>query len=71
MQNHILSIILFTPLVGAFVLLLMPKENKNAIRWVANIFALGGLLISLPLIPRFWATSTRILQPLPSRWKAA
>src|ERR1043165_2609767 len=53
MQNHILSIILFTPLVGAFVLLFVPKENKNAIRWIANIFALGGLLISLPLIPRF------------------
>src|SRR5882672_4285064 len=55
MQNHILSIILFTPLLGALVLLFMPKENKNAIRWVANIFALGGLLISLPLIPMFWA----------------
>ena len=55
MQNHILSIILFTPLLGALVLLFMPKENKNAIRWVANIFALGGLLISLPLVPMFWA----------------
>jgi len=55
MQNHILSVILFTPLIGAFVLLFVPKENKNAIRWVANIFALGGLLISLPLIPKFLA----------------
>jgi NADH-quinone oxidoreductase subunit M len=54
MQNHILSIILFTPLVGAIVLLFVPKENKDAIRWIANIFALGGLLISLPLIPMFW-----------------
>ena len=60
MQNHILSIILFTPLVGAFVLLFVPKENKNAIRWVANIFALGGLLISLPLIPRFWEVHTDV-----------
>ena len=51
MQNHILSIILFTPLLGAIVLLFVPKENKDAIRWIANIFALGGLLISLPLIP--------------------
>src|ERR1051325_4112459 len=58
MQNHILSIILFTPLVGAFVLLFVPKENKNAIRWVANIFALGGLLLSLPLSPRFWEVHT-------------
>src|ERR1700687_4985806 len=55
MQSHILSIILFTPLVGALVLLFVPKENKDAIRWIANIFALGGFLISLPLVPMFWA----------------
>ena len=36
MYNHILSIVLFTPLVGAILLLLMPKENKDAIRWVAQ-----------------------------------
>ncbi len=55
MQNHILSIILFTPLLGAIVLLLVPKENKTAIRWTANIFALLGFLVSLPLVPAFWA----------------
>src|SRR3954471_5919841 len=54
MQNHILSIILFTPLVGALLLLFVPKENKDAIRWIANIFTLGGFLISLPLVPLFW-----------------
>jgi len=54
MESHILSIILFTPLVGALLLLFVPKENKNAIRWIANIFALGGFLISLPLVPMFW-----------------
>ncbi len=54
MYNHILSIILFTPLVGALLLLFVPKENKEAIRWIANIFALGGFLISLPLVPWFW-----------------
>src|SRR6266481_1614417 len=55
MQNHILSIILFTPLVGAFVLFFVPGTNKAAIRWIANIFAIGGFLISLPLVPMFWA----------------
>jgi NADH-quinone oxidoreductase subunit M len=55
MQNHILSIILFTPLIGALVLLFVPKENKNAVRWIANLFSLGGFLISLPLVPWFWA----------------
>src|SRR5512146_1775416 len=54
MYNHILSIILFTPLVGALVVLLLPKDKENAIRWVANLFALAGLIVSLPLVPWFW-----------------
>jgi NADH-quinone oxidoreductase subunit M len=54
MHDHILSIILFTPLVGAILLLFVNKENKDAIRWIANIFALAGLLVSLPLVPWFW-----------------
>src|SRR5512146_1521454 len=55
MHNHILSIILFTPLVGAILLLFVPRENKKAVKWIANIFALAGLLVSLPLVPWFWA----------------
>src|SRR2546427_7563808 len=55
MKSHILSIILFTPMVGALLLLFVPGENKNAIRWIANIFALAGLLVSIPLVPMFWA----------------
>ena len=54
MYNHILSIILFTPLVGAVVLMLIPGERKNLIRWVANIFALLGFAVSLPLVSWFW-----------------
>jgi len=60
MANHILSIILFTPLVGAFIVLLLPKENKNAIRWVANVFAVAGLLVSIPLVPMFWAVKADV-----------
>src|SRR5438132_5964715 len=55
MQTHILSIVLFTPLVGALLLLFVPSEKKDAVRWIANILALGGFLISLPLVPMFWA----------------
>src|SRR5450755_1352796 len=73
MQNHILSIILFTPLVGAFLLLFVPKENKAAIRWIANIFALGGFLISLPLVPMFWsqmqsADRFKFMEGAPNNW---
>src|SRR3974390_1961081 len=59
MYNHILSIILFTPLVGAILLMLLPKENKDAIRWVGNIFGILGFAVSLPLIPWFWALKDR------------
>ncbi|MGA7576490.1 MAG: NADH-quinone oxidoreductase subunit M [Terriglobales bacterium] len=72
MQSHILSIILFTPLVGALALLFVPKENKNAIRWIANLFAFGGFLISLPLVPMFWAQrfepGFKFLEGTPNNW---
>ena len=73
MQNHILSIILFTPLVGALVLLFVPKEDKDAIRWIANLFSLGGFLVSLPLVPWFWAQlqSTdrfKFIEGTPNNW---
>src|SRR5271155_1064747 len=72
MQNHILSIILFTPLVGALVLLFVPKENKDAVRWIANFFALGGFLISLPLVPMFWAQrfmpGFKFIEGTPNNW---
>ncbi|MGA1999053.1 MAG: NADH-quinone oxidoreductase subunit M [Terriglobales bacterium] len=72
LNDHILSVILFTPLVGAFVLLFVPKENKNAIRWVANIFALGGLAVSIPLIPMFWAVKDqpgfKFIEGVPNTW---
>src|SRR6201998_2751923 len=75
MQSHILSVILFTPLVGALLLLFVPKDNKDAIRWIANIFALGGLLISLPLVPAFWAlvksgdtAPFKFMEGVPNNW---
>src|ERR1700693_5395653 len=72
MQSHILSIILFTPLVGALVLLFVPKENKDAIRWIANIFALGGVLIALPLVAQFWAQrfepGFKFIEGTPNNW---
>jgi NADH-quinone oxidoreductase subunit M len=73
MQSHILSIILFTPLVGALILLFVPKENKDAIRWIANVFALVGFLISLPLVPMFWAVrfdpqQFKFLEGVPNNW---
>src|SRR5215212_8840113 len=52
-MDHILSIVLFTPLVGALILMLLPASNANAIRWWANIAAFAGFLVSLPLVFQF------------------
>ncbi len=49
---HYLSIILFTPLVGAFIVLLVNKRKENVIRWIANIVAFLGFAVSVPLW--FW-----------------
>src|SRR5499427_3937986 len=52
MNHYLLSIILFTPAVGALVILLLNKQNENAIKWVANVTAFAGFLVSVPLW--FW-----------------
>jgi NADH-quinone oxidoreductase subunit M len=54
-MTHFLSIILFEPLVGVLAILLISKQNENAIRWVANITAVAGFVISIPLW--FWFNS--------------
>jgi NADH-quinone oxidoreductase subunit M len=52
-RSHILSIVTYTPLVGAVLLLLPPfKGRDNAVRWTANVFGVLGFLVSLPLW--FW-----------------
>jgi NADH-quinone oxidoreductase subunit M len=52
-REHILSIVTYTPLAGA-LLLLLPffKGKDNAVRWMANVVGLLGFLVSLPLW--FW-----------------
>ncbi len=52
-DSHILSTILFTPLVGAILMLFIPRERADLHRWMGNIFGILGLVVSLPLILRF------------------
>jgi NADH-quinone oxidoreductase subunit M len=52
-RSHLLSIITYTPLVGALVLLLpFFKGRDQAVRWTANVVGSLGFLVSLPLW--FW-----------------
>src|SRR6516162_10070310 len=53
MDQHLLSIILLTPLAGLAVLLFIPGKSKDLIRVWANLVAFVGFLISLPLLSRF------------------
>ena len=53
MNEHLLSLVLFTPLVGAVVLLLIPSRQERFLKIWANIAALAGFLISLPLLTAF------------------
>src|SRR5271170_6231299 len=52
-DSHILSTILFTPLVGAILMLFIPRSNANAHRLMGNLFGILGLAVSLPLVWRF------------------
>jgi len=52
-REHLLSIVTYTPLAGALVLLLpFFRKNDDAVRWFANAVGLLGFLVSLPLW--FW-----------------
>jgi len=51
--NHLLSVVLFTPLVGALVLLLIPRESQTLHRMVGNLFGALGFLVSVPLVTRY------------------
>src|SRR2546427_10357537 len=52
-QTHILSWILFTPVIGAIVLLFIPPERDSLHRVIGTVFGMLGLVVSLPLIWRF------------------
>lgn len=52
-MDHILSIVLFTPLVGLLVLLFIPSSKPRAVKLWANFASLAGFLVCLPLVFAF------------------
>jgi NADH-quinone oxidoreductase subunit M len=52
-NTHILTVVLFTPLVGSLLLLFVPRDSVTAHRVIGNLFGFLGLIVSLPLIWRF------------------
>jgi NADH-quinone oxidoreductase subunit M len=51
--NHLLSIILFFPVLAALVIFFLPKEETKLIRWTALIASLVPFALSLVLWARF------------------
>ncbi len=45
MTSHILSWIVFTPLIGAFAVLFVPKSATSCIKWIA--LAATGIVTAL------------------------
>ena len=52
-SKHLLSVILFTPVVGALLLMLVPREAELAHRIVGNVFGVLGFVVSLPMMLHF------------------
>jgi NADH-quinone oxidoreductase subunit M len=52
-ETHLLSLILFTPLVGALVLAFIPRDKPLHHKIAANVFSVLGFLISILLLLRF------------------
>jgi NADH-quinone oxidoreductase subunit M len=57
MDQNLLSLVLFAPLAGLLVLLLIPARSTNAIKLWTNIAMFVSFLISLPLVSRFDRTA--------------
>ncbi len=52
-MKNILNIVCYLPLVGMVAIMLTGKEKEKAIKWIANITAFLGFLVSIPLITHF------------------
>jgi NADH-quinone oxidoreductase subunit M len=56
-SSHLLSLILFTPLIGVLVLVFIPRDHTLRHKIVGNLFAILGFVLSLVLFVRFPAGS--------------
>jgi NADH-quinone oxidoreductase subunit M len=52
-QSHLLSWMIFFPLIGAAVVLLLPSDRKQLIRWTATAATVPGLILSIALLAGF------------------
>ena len=51
--DNILNIVCYLPLVGMILIMFMRRESESAIKWIANITASIGFIVSIPLLTAF------------------
>ena len=69
--NHLLTLILFTPVLAAIVLLILPDEQETTIRWAAFILSFIPLAFSLALWFGFDASTPGFQYQEQYTWYAA
>ena len=52
-MNNILNIVCYLPLMGMILIMLIRRESEQVIKWIANITAFLGFIISIPLLTAF------------------
>jgi NADH-quinone oxidoreductase subunit M len=57
-MNHVLSWITFFPIIGMVVVLFLPRERPNLVRWTSAIASAIPLVLSIWLFANFDRTST-------------
>ena len=55
-----LTLVTFFPLLGVILLLFLPSEKKNLLRWTAMVFSLATFGISLWVLLMFNASTTNL-----------
>ncbi len=63
----ILSWVTFSPLLGVLVLLFLPKDRRNLLRWTAVLASMGTFVLSLVMLAQFDQTnaSLQLVERLP------
>ncbi len=59
--DNILNIVCYLPLLGMILIMFMRRESECAIKWIANITAFIGFIVSIPLLTAF--NDARFIDP--------
>ena len=52
-QEHLPTLIIFAPTIGAVLLMLMPKDNEEGLRYTALTVTIVTFILTLGLLPGF------------------